>query len=72
MIQSSCSHFPEKANVQVKGECTWLGALFPCPERVEALHEITDVFVLKLCILEQLVHPQLPKQPPSQENGSTV
>lgn len=42
MIQNPCLNFPEEAEVEVKGECTWLDALFSCPKRVEALQEITS------------------------------
>lgn len=72
MMKNLCLNFPEKANVKVKGECTWLAALLSCPKRVEALHEITSVFIRQLCISEQLVHAQLPKKPTSQENISMV
>lgn len=72
MIKNHCLNFPEKANVKVKGECTWLAALLSCPKRVEALHEITSVFLKKLCISQQLVHALLPKKPASQENSAMV
>lgn len=41
MTQNHCLNFLEKANVEAKGKGTWLGALLSCPQRIEALNEVT-------------------------------
>lgn len=47
MIQNHCLNFPEEANAEANGECTWLCALFSCPQRVDMFHGLASSLHLK-------------------------
>lgn len=47
MIQNCRLKFSWKANVEVKGECTWLGIRFSCLERGGITCDKGQVFILK-------------------------